>query len=577
MSRPSAILALMGALCATPAWAAEHPNVLIVVIDDAGYSDLGAYGGHAHTPVIDALAARGTKLARFYATPQCGPSRAILLTGSDNHDVGIGTINEALSPDLRELPAYRMVLDPDSLTLAERLREVGYHTLATGKWGIGAPGSSLPPAHGFDRSHVLDASGADNWEQKPYIPHYETAPWFENGEPIALPETFYSSEYIVDRTIALLDEAPADQPFFAHVGFQAVHLPVQAPREYTERYDEVFDAGWDQLRTERAERTRALDLVPEAPIAAMPSDARAWDALGEAEKRRYAAMMQVNAGMLEAMDTHLGRLLDHLEHTDQLQDTLIVVLSDNGPEYSELRAEHHPIRGPMQGPLLERLGERGTTASIGPEWATVSAAPFSLFKFHSSEGGLRVPLVIAGPGVPATPVVHARAHLADILPTVLDLAGVPLVPSPASAPPLRGRSLRPALLGEVDEVYGPQDSVGVEVAGNAALFRGPYKLVKMTPPHGDAAWRLYDVAADPGETRDLTNERPELAAEMRAEYQAFATDVGVVELDAGYSPTRQIALNGARAWVGRKGWLLGAMLGTLVLMGAGLWLRRRST
>lgn len=573
MSRTSVVLALMGALYTAPAWAAEHPNVLIVVIDDAGYSDLGAYGGHAHTPVIDALAARGTRLARFYATPQCGPSRAMLLTGSDNHDVGIGTINEALSPELRELPGYRMALDPDSLTLAERLRDAGYYTVATGKWGIGKPGSSLPPDHGFDRSHVLDASGADNWEQKPYIPHYETAPWFEDGEAITLPEAFYSSEYIVDRTIELLDDAPADQPFFVHLGFQAVHLPVQAPREYTERYDGVFDAGWDQLRTERAERTHALDLVPEAPIAAMPDNARAWEALSEAEQRRYTAMMQVNAGMLEAMDTHLGRLLDHLGQSGQLQDTLIVVLSDNGPESGELPAEHQPIRGPLQGPLLERLGERGTTASIGPEWATVSAAPFSLFKFHSSEGGLRVPLVIAGPGVPATPVVHARAHITDIVPTVLDLAGVAVEPPHPSAPPLRGRSLRPALLGEVDEVYGPQDPVGVEVAGNAALFRGPYKLVKLTRPHGDATWRLYDVTVDPGETRDLTDERPELAAQMRAEYEAFATDVGVAEQDADYNPFRQIVINGARAWLGRSGWLFAVM--GLFVVSAGLWLRRR--
>ncbi|MGF1467332.1 MAG: sulfatase-like hydrolase/transferase, partial [Sandaracinaceae bacterium] len=165
-----------GALAQEPA--PPRPNVLIVVVDDAGYSDFGAYGGDARTPTIDSLAAEGTKLARFHATPQCGPSRAMLLTGSDNHEVGIGTINETMTESLEELPGYTMKLDPDGLTLAERLRDAGDQTFATGKWGIGKPGSSLPLGHGFDRSHVLDASVADNWEQKPYIPLYETAPWY---------------------------------------------------------------------------------------------------------------------------------------------------------------------------------------------------------------------------------------------------------------------------------------------------------------------------------------------------------------------------------------------------------------
>ncbi|MEO0606519.1 MAG: sulfatase-like hydrolase/transferase, partial [Myxococcota bacterium] len=229
------------------------PNVLIVVVDDAGYSDFGAYGGDARTPAIDSLAAQGTRFSRFYATPLCGPSRAMLLTGADNHEVGIGTINETMTSSLETLPGYTMKLDPASLTLAERLRDAGYQTFATGKWGIGKPESSLPLGHGFDRSHVLDASGADNWEQKPYIPMYDTAPWYEDDEPITLPEDYYSSEYIVDRTIDILDEADPDRPFFVYLGFQAMHLPVQVARQYTEHYRGRFDQGWDVMRTQRAE------------------------------------------------------------------------------------------------------------------------------------------------------------------------------------------------------------------------------------------------------------------------------------------------------------------------------------
>ena len=550
-----------------------RPNVLLVVVDDAGYSDLGTYGGDASTPVIDALAARGTKLARFYTSPQCGPSRAMLLTGSDNHDVGIGTINEALSPNLRDLPAYSMRLAPESLTLAERLNEAGYYTVATGKWGIGKPGSSLPGEHGFDRSHVLDASGADNWEQKSYIPHYETAPWWADGKPIKLPRDFYSSSYIVDRTIDLLNEAPPNAPFFAFVGFQAIHLPLQVAREYTERYSGRFDAGWDEHRRKRAARTKALGLVPEGSrLAPMPKNARPWASLDEDDRALYAQMMQVSAGMLEAMDAELGRLIGHLDKISALENTIVVVVSDNGPEYGELPAEHHWLASLAKPSLIDRLGEKGTTASIGPEWATVSAAPFSLFKFHSSEGGLRVPFIIAGPGVPKTPVVHARGHITDVVPTILDLVGVEVTPSAQHAPPLRGRSLRPALVGEVSEVYGLQDPVGVEVAGNAALYRGPYKIVKMTLPHGDGTWRLYDITKDPGETKDLSRERPKLTEEMKAAYAEYAKSVGAVEMDISYRPTKQIAINGVKALLARHTlwWAL-----ALALLVGGFFLRRR--
>jgi len=434
----------------------RQPNVLIVVVDDAGFSDFGAYGGEANTPVIDGLAGRGAQFARFYASPQCGPSRAMLLTGSDNHEVGIGTINETMTAELAELPGYTMVLDPRGLTLAERLHDAGYQTFATGKWGIGRPGSSLPEMHGFDRSHVLDASGADNWEQKPYIPLYETAPWWKDGERITLPEDFYSSEYIVDRTIELIDEADPDRPFFVHLGFQAMHVPVQVSAEYRSRYTGRFDRGWDVMRAERAERVRRLGLVrDDVPLAEPPDDARRWDDLSGDQQARYAAMMEVYAGMLEAMDHELGRLMDHLEAKGLADDTIILIVSDNGPEYNELPADHDPLGG--HGPLLERLGEKGTTASIGPEWATVASAPLSLFKFNASEGGARVPMILAGPGVPKTEPVQARAHIMDLVPTVLDLVDVPVVEAPEGAPQIRGRSLVPVLTGEADEVYRPED------------------------------------------------------------------------------------------------------------------------
>lgn len=576
------LVSLLGCLIAPTSLASSpaRPHVLLVIIDDAGYSDVGAYGGDAATPVLDALAARGTKLSRFYASPQCGPTRAMLLTGSDNHEVGIGSINEALPPDpvMRAHPSYAMKLAPESETIAERLRAAGYYTLATGKWGIGKPGSSLPKHHGFDRSHVLDASGADNWEQRPYLPLYDTAPWWDDDVPVALPEDFYSSDYIVDRTIDLLKERPNDKPFFAMVGFQAIHVPVQVGKEWTDKYNGRFDAGWDALREARGERVRALGLVAQnAPGAAPPADARPWATLDDDKRALYARMMQVNVGMLEAMDFHLGRLVEYLQASNQLENTLVVVLSDNGPEPVELPAQHDRWQRLQGPPLIERIGEKGTAGSIGPEWATVSSAPLSLFKYNTSEGGIRVPLIIAGPGIPATPVVHARAHVTDILPTVLDFAGVPTSSASTTATPLRGRSLRPALIGEVAEVYGPADPVAVEVGGNAALFRGPYKLVKLPRPWGDAQWRLYDIVADPGETRDLTTARPALAAEMRAAYDAIANEVGIIEMDRDYSPSEQIKRNNIAVIVKKQGpkVLAGVGICSAIVVSWRVWRRRR--
>jgi len=359
------------------------------------------------------------------------------------------------------------------------------------------------------------------------------------------------------------------------VAFQAIHLPVQAPRAYTDRYDGRFDRGWDVLRAERAARVQGLGLVPEEPLAAMPEGTRRWEDLGPDDRALYARMMQVNAGMLEAMDVELGRLLDHLQEVGHRANTLVVVVSDNGPESAEIPIEHEPLRALLDAPLLERLGEHGTTASIGAEWATVSASPLSLFKFYSSEGGLRVPMVLAGPGVPAAKVVHARGHLTDVLPTVLDLVDVPLTPMPADGPQLRGRSLVPAVLGEVDEVYAPDEPVAFEVAGNAALFRGDHKLVFLTPPYGDGTWHLYDVRTDPGETRDLAAEKPELVADMLSDYESFAAEVGVAKLPPDYDPVRQIWINSTLAVLRKLAPLI--VVGVGLVFGLLLWGVRRRT
>ena len=567
---------------AIPAMAQEAapPNVLLVLLDDAGFMDFGAYGGDAATPNIDALADRGAMFSRYYTSPQCGPSRAMLMTGRDNHEVALGSIPETLSLEMRQYPGYTMRWEDGLPTIASRLNERGYQTFISGKWGIGDVGENLPHRFGFDRSFVLDATGGSNYDHTPYLPLYKTTNWFEDGAPVTLPDAFYSSEGIVDRMIDYLDESDPEKPFFSFVSFQAIHMPIQVSPEYREHYAGRFEDGWEVMREQRLERAVDLGLVPESTeLAPLPASSRAWDDLNDEEQAYWARSMQVNAGMLESADHHLGRLLAHLEAQGKLDNTLVIVTSDNGPE-SRGVGDATGVRGVAVRSWMrqngwnrdaETLGERNTMTFIGEEWASVSAAPFALFKFTATEGGLRVPLVIAGPDLPATGVLDGRAHVTDLVPTMLDIAGVNPV-----APDIRGRSLLPMLNGERTAIYGDDDAVGFEVSGNSALYRGNWKISRIPEPLGDGEWHMYDLSTDPGETTDLASARSELFQDMLNEYLSYADEVGVVTVDANYNPFDQIGRNAIRKKASEY-WprLLLAGLATLTLLFFSFrWVRR---
>jgi arylsulfatase A-like enzyme len=541
-----------------------RPNFVLILVDDAALMDFGSYGGEARTPNIDRLAGAGTLFTHYRTSPLCAPSRAMLLTGIDNHRNGVATIPEVLPPEHAGKPGYGLRLEPDAITVAERLRRAGYRTYMAGKWHLGSGKSELPPSHGFQKSFALDASGADNWEQKPYMPYYDTAPWFEDGKPATLPADFYSSEFIVDRMIRYLADQGGNDPFFAYLAFQAVHIPVQAPRAYTAHYETVYDKGWDSIRETRWRRAQAMGLIPEgAPLAAKPAGLREWKTLPDPERRLLAKSMAVNAGMIEAMDHHIGRLIAYLDKRGVLQNTVFVVTSDNGPEPNEPVGQRgFPLWMRMNGydQNLDRLGEKGSFVSIGPEWATAAAAPLSLFKFYASEGGLRVPFIMSGPGIAAQPRVSAAAFVTDVAPTLLDIAGI----EGSDGKAMTGRSLTPVLSGTADHVYSPDTPIGMEVSGNAALYRGEFKLVRNLPPHGDGTWKLYDLSRDPGETRDLSAAEPARLQSMLADYQAYAKSMGVLDIPEGYDPFRQITLNTRIKILKHHGWALGGILLALV-------------
>ncbi len=567
------IVALLGLLIASPAAAqATRPNIVLVLVDDAALMDFGVYGGEARTPNIDALAARGAVFTQHRSTPFCAPSRAMLLTGMDHHTAGLGTIREVLPKEHRGQPGYTMSLEPGVITLAERLRGGGYRTYMTGKWHLGHDDGQLPIDHGFDRSFIVDASGADNWQDRPYLPYYREAPWFEDREPASLPENFYSSTFFVDRMIDYLkSDAGRDEPFLAYVAFLAIHIPVQALREYTDRYVDTYSVGWDAVREMRWQRAQDIGLVGRgAPMAPPPETLREswdWEALSAEEKAHAARSMAVNAGMLEAMDHELGRLIEFLRVSGDYENTVFVITSDNGPEAGD------PVGGVFDSWFrwrgynwdLATLGERDSYVAIGPEWAQAASGPANLFKFHAGDGGLRVPLIVAGRGIPEVGQVNAFTVMTDVAPTLLELAGVSgEVPGTVS---MSGRSLKPLLTGERTSLYGPDDAVGFETSGQAALYRGDFKLVRNMPPHGDGAWRLFDLDADPGETRDLSDDRPQLMREMLHEYRLYANRVGVLELPDGYQVEREIAVNSLSKMISFYwGWLVAALAALLFIM-----------
>ena len=566
------VLAPMARADDAPA-AAPRPNIVLMLIDDAALMDLGAFGGEARTPHIDALARSGAMLTNYHTSPLCSPSRAMLLTGIDNHRTGVSTIEEVLPPELAGKPGYSLRLEPGVVSVASRLKAAGYRTSMVGKWHLGHGAGDLPGAHGFDRSLALDASGADNWAQKPYMPYYQDAPWFEDGKPVRLPETFYSSELIIDRAIRYIDEGrQAAQPFFSYIAFQAVHIPVQAPKSFSDNYKGRFDGGWDALRVARWERAKSLGLAPaDAPLAPMPEGGRAWASLSDAEKQMAARSMEVYAGMLEAMDHHSWRLVAHLKQTGEFDNTVFVVTSDNGPEPSD------PVHAPGMNLWMmlhgydwrvDNLGEAGSLGYIGPEWAAALSSPGKLFKFYTTQGGLRVPFVISGPGVVPGTRISGTTFVTDVTPTLLSLAGVAAKAAPDEIV-MTGRSLAAQLSGSPVNPRGDNEWVGTEVAGNAALYRGRYKLSRNAPPHSDGAWQLHDLASDPGETTNLATREPELLQSMLRDYEAYEKQMGVLPLPPGYDVQKQVAVNAIKRQLAAYWWLV---LGAAAAIAGGVWL-----
>ena len=542
-----------GPVTAEVAAPARRPNIVLILADDLGYTDIASFGSEINTPTLSALAQQGVSFTNYHTAANCAPARAMLLTGVDAHLAGVPNIPELLPPEQRHHDHYQGVLGHNVVTVATLLEQAGYHTYMAGKWHLGSGPGQLPSHRGFQRTVALADSGGDNWEQRLYIPLYDKANWYADGEEYTLPEDFYSSRFLVDKTIEFIDSNLDDeQPFFAYLPFQAVHIPVQAPQEFIDPYMGVYDSGWDALREARLARAVELGIVPDGVDAVRMSTTADWHALDDERRRYEAKRMAVYAGMVEAMDFHIGRLVEYLKMQEQYDNTLFIFTSDNGPEPGGPVDPYDFGPRRMTSSLgysieYETLGLKGSYSSISPSFASAASSPLAFYKFYAGEGGMRVPLIVAGQSLPRQGVLsHAFSFVTDITPTILSFAGVAPPGERYAGRPVEsmiGRSLVPVLRDKAQRIYGPDDAVGFELAGHAALFQGDYKIVYNRSPLGDDQWRLFDIVTDPGETRDLATEMPERLEQMLAAYDRYVLENKVLVVTGEYVHTRQMLLN----------------------------------
>ena len=506
--------------------------------------DFGSFGGEARTPNIDQLAQQGMMFTNFHTSPVCSPSRAMLITGTDSHLTGVANLPEMLPSGYENEPGYGGVLNNRVQTIATRLKEIGYNTYVSGKWHLGHDENTLPPARGFDRSFILGASGADNYEAKGYLPMKPTAQWYADGKKIDLPEDFYSSKDYIEQTIEFHElDKNKQAPFFSFISFQAIHAPIQAPKRFVQPYLNVYEEGWDVLRQKRFKKAKEMGIIPaSAEINSMFPQFKKWDELTHEEKDTYATDMAVTAGMLEAMDYYVGKYIQYLKENGLYDNTVFVITSDNGPDGGNFKGsavmrkwqEKHGYHTD-----IKRAGEKGYFGAIGPEFALALASPFSFFKYYTGEGGVRTPLIISGKNIPKGKQTNSFCFITDLVPTLLEIVGKEPRSNKLYAP-ITGKSLLPHIQDLSIPVYDENEGVGLEVANSSAYYQGDFKIVKNNIPLGDNKWYLYNLKNDPGETKDLAKAYPEKFTKLRNAYDKYAKSVGVIEMEEGYSAEGEV-------------------------------------
>ncbi|WP_116367769.1 arylsulfatase [Parahaliea mediterranea] len=529
------VLALLPHLvCA--ASAPTRPNILLIMADDMGFSDVGAFGGEIATPHLDQLATDGLRMTNFHVAATCSPTRAMLLTGVDHHRAGIANMKELITPSQRGQPGYLGHLDPGVPTIAERLRKAGYHTIMSGKWHLGVDAEFDPANRGFEEVFTL-LDGGHNHFGKPNLPPPELGGvhYTENGEPVSIPDDFYSSDYFTDKLLGYLAR-PTDKPFFAYLPFSAPHWPLHAPKENIAHYKGRYDAGWDALRRERLQRQQSLGILGDDIDMAPPATLRQWESFSKKEQQEFARKMEIYAAMVERMDWNIGRVIDELRSTGQLDNTVVIFLSDNGaaPDTLSSFANKVPHFPSINAGQPEDWGGADSMLSYGTNWAQASTAPYRLYKSVVTEGGLVSPLIVRYPGFARQASIDKRfATVLDMVPTLLSIAGVRQPETPEA---FSGRSMLPFLMRETETIHQPDELFGWELFGQRAMRQGDWKLVYVSKPNGTGDWALYDLASDPYETEDVSAAHPGVFEVLQQGWQEYQRTMGIILEEQVVSP-----------------------------------------
>lgn len=560
---------------------AKKPNFLVIVADDLGFSDIGCFGGEINTPNIDKLSKKGLRFTDYHAAAACSPTRAMIMTGTDHHIAGLGNLIEWTNRSgqngpkgskfdtapQRGMPGYEGYLNERVVALPELLKDAGYNTMMSGKWHLGLKPEQSPHARGFEKSFAHLPACSNHYAYEPQLDSPDTLPDFmtmsiiplhsEDGKFVKkLPDGWYSSDGYGDKMLSYLkqrNESQDDRPFFAYYPFTAPHWPLQAPQRLIKKYRGVYDDGPEELRQERLQKLKDLGMIPQdvTPHPVVDDEVKPWKDLTDLERQKSCRAMEVFSAMVESIDENVGKVIDYLEQTGELDNTMVCFMSDNGAEGAAYEA--YPIvQSNMLGHLqkyydnsLDNLGNGNSFIWYGPRWAQAATAPSRLYKAYTTEGGVRVPLVAQfpknmplpakSPFISKTGITDQFATVMDLAPTILQMAGVDH-PAPSyhgrEVVKMRGASWVPYLTGKSDRIH-PEDFIsGWETCGRAAIRKGDWKAVFIPKPKGPERWQLYDLSKDPGEVNDLSEkpEQEEKMKEMLVCWEQYVLETGVVPL-----------------------------------------------
>ena len=529
---------------------AKRPNILLIVADDLGYTDLGAYGAEISTPNLDKLASGGVKMTGFYASPFCSPTRAMLMSGSDNHLAGFGDMSELMLPEQRGKPGYEGYLNARVVPMAQVLKDAGYRTAMAGKWHLGVKEEYSPATRGFEQSYAMVMGGASHWGDQSGIVAMDPAKppkaiYRENGKAIDIPrDGFYSSQAFTDKLLDYLKSGEkSGKPFFGYLAFTAPHWPLHAPDADIAKYEGRYKEGYDKLRKERLERMKRLGIVPaDTPVYEGHAHWPKWDSLTPAQQEAEARRMTVYSAMVDHMDRQIGRVLDYLKAKGELDNTFIFFMSDNGADGNsvyDVGRTREWIEKDMDNSTAN-TGKPGSFIEYGPGWAQVGSTPFKLYKSFMYEGGIAVPAIAWGPGIKGGALKREFAHVTDVAPTIFELAGARHPGTEYQGKPvlpLRGKSMVSWLQGKASTVRSDQDAVGWELGGRKALRKGDWKIVYANKPWGKDGWELYNIAKDRTESRDLADENPQKLGEMIVAWKQYVAETGTLEIEGlAYRP-----------------------------------------